>query len=292
MDVSLLIRQRLRELRLDQKDLAAATGVTESYVSQLLAGRKAPSPTRTSIYEKITEFLRLPEGELARLAELQRRQELKRKAAELPRALFQDCRELVLRKCAAHSRSAIERIFEREPFGELERLVTQKVLAAAQDVARENLRREDWLRAMARASGRNYDQIREAVLEFVGADVFHITREACVSFLDPAIEAWEIDLRTFSLEVVLSRAAAGGSRRFEFTEKLNQEPFTIERGFEQFLADKSMSGDATDEEIRFLARLKFDGRRPSALYYYRELQSLRDPLHFVAERRAAAVRQG
>ena len=34
------------------------------------------------------------------------------------------------------------------------------------------------------------------------------------------------------------------------------------------------------EEIEFLRALKFTHKRPTALYYYRELQSLRDPLHF------------
>ena len=42
----------------------------------------------------------------------------------------------------------------------------------------------------------------------------------------------------------------------------------------------ALSGDATAEEIEFLKELKFRGKRPTALYYYRELQSLRDPLHF------------
>src|SRR5882762_11876922 len=41
-----------------------------------------------------------------------------------------------------------------------------------------------------------------------------------------------------------------------------------------------MSSDATEAEIEFLKSLKFRGNRPRALYYYRELQSLRDPLHF------------
>lgn len=282
MDVSLLIRQRLEELSLGQKDLAVAAGVTESYISQLLAGKKAPSPARTSIYDKISAFLRLPGGDLAKLAELQRQHELKRKVTALPRALFQDSRELVLRKCAANSRPAVARIFEKEPFGEIERLVTQRILSVAQGVARENLRRENWLRSMAKASGHDYDQIRESVLEFVGADVFHITLEGCVSFLDPTIESWKIDLRTFSLEVVLSRAAEGGTKRFEFVEQPVQQPFEIEPGLERFLADKSMSGDVTDDEIRFMTSLQFEGRRPSALYFYRELQSLRDPLHFDA----------
>jgi len=32
-------------------------------------------------------------------------------------------------------------------------------------------------------------------------------------------------------------------------------------------------------ELRLEQRFK-NGRRPNALYYYRELQNLRDPLHF------------
>ena len=56
----------------------------------------------------------------------------------------------------------------------------------------------------------------------------------------------------------------------------------MEPALEQFLKDTALSGDITEEEIAFLSRLKFGGRRPSPLYYYRELQNLRDPLHFPA----------
>jgi hypothetical protein len=42
-----------------------------------------------------------------------------------------------------------------------------------------------------------------------------------------------------------------------------------------------MSSDATPEEVAFLKNLKFKSKRPTALYYYRELQNLRDPLHFL-----------
>ena len=62
MDVPLVIRRRLKELGLDQKELAAATQVTESYISQLLARKKAPpAPGRTDIYEKMGKFLQAPE---------------------------------------------------------------------------------------------------------------------------------------------------------------------------------------------------------------------------------------
>ena len=80
MDVSLLIRHRLEELGLEQKDLAAAAQVTESYVSQLLARKKAPpAPGRTDIYEKIERALRLPAGELSSLAAMQHEERCLRK---------------------------------------------------------------------------------------------------------------------------------------------------------------------------------------------------------------------
>ena len=54
MDVALAIRQRLDQLKLDQRDLAVAAQVTESYISQLLTGKKPPpAPDRTDIYEKM-----------------------------------------------------------------------------------------------------------------------------------------------------------------------------------------------------------------------------------------------
>jgi transcriptional regulator with XRE-family HTH domain len=282
MDVSLVIKQRLSELGLDQRDLASATQVTESYVSQLLTRKKAPpAPGRTDIYDKIGEFLKLPAGELSRLADLQRQEQFKKRVTEPPRPLFQECREVILRKCAPEREKDIRRIFEKEPFGELERLVTQKLLDVAQGVAKEELRNEEWLRLMAQASGRSYEQMRVSILEFLDTEVFNISVENCVSFLDPMIDSWDMDLKSFGMEVVLNNRLAPGSRkRFEFVEQEPQRFFPLEPGFELFLNDKSLSGDATEEEIEFLKTLRFQGRRPAPLYYYRELQNLRDPLHF------------
>jgi len=280
MDVSLLIKQRLNELGFDQKDLAAAAQVTESYISQLLARKKAPpAPSRTDIYEKIGRFLQLPGGELSRLANVQRQEELKKRVAEPPGPLFQEFRDLTLRKCEPQRRAEIRRILEKEAFGELERLITQTLLDVAQGVAREELRSDEWLRSMAQLSGRSFEQMRVAVLEFLDIDVFHVSIESCVAFLDPMIESWDIDLKTFGIELVLNpRLAPGKRKRFEFVEVENKPP--IEPGFEQFLNDECLSGDITEEEIEFLKGLRFQERRPSPIYYYRELQSLRDPLHF------------
>ena len=129
MDVSFVIKHRLEELGFEQRDLASAAEVTESYISQLLTRKKAPpSPSRTDIYDKMGRFLRLPNGELAKLADLQLQEELKRKLADPPAPLFQGVRELVLRKCNPDKQKQIRVIFEKQPFGELERLVTQKLL--------------------------------------------------------------------------------------------------------------------------------------------------------------------
>ena len=282
MDVALVVRRRLQELGLEQRGLAVAAQVTESYVSQLLARKKAPpSPRRTDIYERMGDFLKLPGGELSRLAELQRREELRKRMADPPAPMFEHFRELTLSKCGAYKRQEVRRIFEKEPFGELERLVTQRLLDVAKGVAKEELDSQNWLRLVARLSGRSYEEMRVVVLEFLDTDVFHVSLEDCVCFLDPLIESWDIDLDTFAVEVALNRRLTiERVKRFEFIESGPERPFEIEPGLKEFLNDPSLSGDATPEEIAFLKGLKLPGRRPTPLYFYRELQNLRDPLHF------------
>src|SRR4029453_12106456 len=124
VDVCLVIKQRLEQLGFDQKDLAAATEVTESYISQLLTRKKLPpAPDRTDIYEKMGKFLKLSSGKLARLADAQRREELKQSFEDPPTPLFEEVRELILRKCLPERRQEMEELFAKQPFGELERLV-------------------------------------------------------------------------------------------------------------------------------------------------------------------------
>src|SRR2546428_11012306 len=122
MDVALVIRQRLAELQLEQRDLARAAKVTESYVSQILTGRKAPpAPDRTDIYDRWDRFLKLPAGELARVAVAHLKEERMRRLGELA-PLFPELRAMILRKCAPSQREAARAIIERQSFGELERL--------------------------------------------------------------------------------------------------------------------------------------------------------------------------
>jgi transcriptional regulator with XRE-family HTH domain len=282
VDVSLVIRQRLEEFGLEQRELARAAQVTESYISQLLTRRKAPpAPNRTDIYDKMDRFLKLPHGELARLADIQRKQELKKVLAPEPTPLFREVREVVLRKCAPEKSAELRAIFEKESFGELERLVTQTLLDVVKGVARQELENDHWLHMVAELSHRSYEETRVIVLEFLDTDIFHLSAEHCVSFLDPLIESWNIDLATFALDIVLNhRVVSGHVKRFEFIERKSESMSDQEPGLKEFLEDPTLSGTATEEEVAFLKHLRFNGKRPTPLYYYRELQNFRDALHF------------
>jgi transcriptional regulator with XRE-family HTH domain len=241
MDVALVIRQRLDELDLDQRDLARAANVTESYVSQLLTGKKSPpAPGRTDIYDRMERFLKLSHGELARVAEAHLKEDRKRRLGDVA-PLSPELRGLIMRKCAPDQAESVRAIIERQSFGELERLVAQTLLNVIH----------------------------------LGSDVLHVTPKQR-GRLDAVIATWEWDPGTFAVTVSL---ATGEHKRYEYSERLNGAQ---EKGLLEFLRDASLSGTATEEELTFLKSLRFKDRRPTALYYYRELQNLRDPLHFRA----------
>ncbi|MBI4527417.1 MAG: helix-turn-helix transcriptional regulator [Deltaproteobacteria bacterium] len=282
MNIPELIRLRLEELGHEQKELAVAARVTESYISQLLTGKKSlPAPTRSDIYKKIEAFLKLPAGKLSRLAELQRSEELKRKIEQPPRPLFKEVRELILRKCKPEQTRQLRPLFEKESFGEIERLVTQKLLDVVKGVAKEEWKNENWLRAVARLNHKSYEEMRVIVLEFLDTDIFNLSVQNFLYFLEPLVQSWDVDLVTFAMKIVLTpELGREGLKQFEFVERGPIPAIEEEPGLKQFLQDCNLSSDITQEELAFLRRLQFKDRRPTALYYYRELQNLRDPLHF------------
>ncbi len=282
MDVSLVIKQRLEHFGLDQRELARAAHVTESYISQLLTRKKAPpAPNRTDIYEKMDKLLKLPNGELARLADCQRKAQLKRELGDQPAPLFQEVRAVVLRKCKPEREPQVRAIFEQQPFGELERLVTQTLLDVVKGVATAELENDYWLRMVAELGGRSYEELRVIVLEFLDTDIFHLSPNHCLSFLDPLIDSLDVDLTSFGLDIRLNpRVVACHWKRFEFVERGADRLLVEEPGLREFLQDPALSATATETEVGFLKQLRFGGKRPTPLYYYRELQNLRDSLHF------------
>ena len=282
MDFVTLVRSRLATLGCAQKDLAQAAQVADSYISQLLTRKRAPpAPDRTDIYPKMETFLRLERGALGRLAEIERTEELKHRLGQTPEPLFQGFRDLILGKCVAQKRDEVRMVFERQPFGTLERLITQKLLDVVQRIARQELDSENWIRLAARVGSRTHEEMRVMVLAFLDADIFHVSRESCVAFMDPLVESWDIDLDSFRFDVTLNRRlVVDAQRRFEFVETAPVDGSDEPSGFTEFLDDTRLSGDITEEELRHLRLCRFNGKRPTKLYYHRALQNLRDPLHF------------
>jgi transcriptional regulator with XRE-family HTH domain len=280
MDVCQVIQQRLKELGLEQRDLASAAEVTESYISQLLTRKKSPpAANRTDIYEKIEALLKLPTGQLSTMVEDQRREEWQRKLADPPKPLYREVREVLIRKCSPGKQKQVRDIFQRQAFGELERLVTQKLLDVSKRIANDELGNEQWLRSVAKLRNQSYQEARTVILEFLDTDIFNISVAHCTAFLTPMIESWDLDLATFAMEIHLNPLLS--QVRLVHIEFVEREAIAhLEPGFEEFLRSPQFRGDATPEELEFLRNLRFHRQRPTAMFYYRELQNLRDPLNF------------
>ena len=180
----------------------------------------------------------MPRGELSRLAEVQRREELKKKVAGPPRPLFPKFRELILENACPAAAQKSGAVLEKESFGELERLVTQKLFDVARGVAGEGHAGARWLRLVARSARRNYKQTRATILEFMNTGVFSGSVEHCVPYL-LLIESWDIDLETFGMEILLDgRIAPDRIKRFEFREREPEQPASWKLGSKSFCATK------------------------------------------------------
>ena len=277
MDFAFVVRQRLEELGIGQRDLANASDVTESYISQLLRRKKLPPlPNRTDLYEKMGKVLNMPRTELARLAALEHHDALDETWQEQPAPRFGPMRELILRKCHPARLVQIRSAFSKQPFGELEQIVTRTLIAVVRDEAQTHARDETWIRSIARPGSNAYREMRVRRIDLLDSDPRSWLGDFSL-FLDPLIDWWDFDLNDFTLEV---QVAGGRLRRFGFREDAEgsdgEQP-----GLRKFLRDATLSSGATPEEIEILRRIRFPGgERPTAIFYHRTLQSLRDPLNF------------
>jgi transcriptional regulator with XRE-family HTH domain len=279
MDFVFVVRQRLEQLGLGQRELADAVEVTESYISQLMGRKKLPPlPNRTDLYDKMSKALGLPREELARLAATEHHRALAEKWKETPPARFGPMRELILRKCRPARLRQMRAIFEKEPFGEIEKAITRLLITAVRDEARTHARDEGWLRGIAKRGRDTYRQMRVRMIDLLESDPRNSLGDYSL-FLDPLLERWDFDVEEFTLLIEL---ASGTVRRFGFREESNATDGEV-AGLRKFLRDPTLSASATAEEIDILRRIEFPaGRRPTALFYYRMLQSLRDSLHFTS----------
>lgn len=282
MNFSTLVKSRLVTLGYGQNDLAKAVQVTDSYISQLLNQRKAPPGCdRTDIYAKMEVFLRLRPGELGRIVEIERTEGIRRKLGRAPEPLFREFRDLVLRKCVPEKREEVQAVFAGQPFGTLEQLVARKLLEVVQQVARQELDGENWIRLATLVGDRSHEEMRVMVLEFLDTDVLNVSNENCVAFLDPLVESWNVALDSLRLDILLNPRLVDASHRvFTFVEGDPSADAAVRSALTEFLKDPPLDGPVTEEEVRFLRCQRFGGRQPTKLYYYRALQNFRDPLHF------------
>jgi hypothetical protein len=126
--------------------------------------------------------------------------------------------------------------------------------------------------------------MRVIVLEFLDTDVFHVSNENCVAFIDPLVESWDVDLPSFRLDINLNRSlVAEWHRTFTFVESTSADDSGDQPGLADLLDDPRIGCDVTEEEVRLLRQQRLGGRQPNKLYYYRALQNLRDQLHFCEE---------
>lgn len=278
MDFAFVVRRRLEELRLDQRDLASACEVTESYISQLVGRKKLPPvPNRTDLYDKMSALLGVPREELARLAALQHHDRLDRSGLPAPEARFGPMRELILAKCRP-AQAAMRAIFEKDAFGPMERLITRTIVETIRDEARLRARDEPWLRSIAADARVSYRTMRVQLIDLLENDAA-ATLGDFTPFVDPIVESWSFDVDRFTLSI---RLTTGGARRFEFAEQRRREkPAADSAGLRAFFRDSRLSGGITPDETAVLRSVRLpEPQRATAHFYYRLLQTLRDPIHF------------
>ncbi|HWH04293.1 MAG TPA: helix-turn-helix transcriptional regulator [Gemmatimonadales bacterium] len=207
-----MVRRRLKELKRTPRELAEAIQVSEEYVGDLLAGRRAPpAPGRTDLYDRMTKFLRLHRNDLPTCAKVERESMDTKQKRPDPKV-----RALLLELCEPVKAKKLDRRFTKrdQETAALDRLVAQRLLEVAQGFVRRQLDDEVGIRVAANREGVTYLQMRMRLLEFLDATVESLSVTDYDVFIRPRIGFWEIDLETNAMRIVLrSQEPAPRQRR-------------------------------------------------------------------------------
>lgn len=197
--VGQLVRRRLRELQRSPRELAEVAEVPERYITDLLTGRRQPpAPGRTDLYERMTKFLRLHRNDLSTCARAERAAGERGKQRPHPKV-----RERLMALCDPGKARLIDRRLARKGSAPLDRLIAARLLDVAQGLMRRVLDDEVGLRLAASRNGRTYLEMRMRVLDFLDATAETLTADDHDDFLRPHIAAWDIDLETHTMRIVL-----------------------------------------------------------------------------------------
>ncbi|HYT04734.1 MAG TPA: helix-turn-helix transcriptional regulator [Gemmatimonadales bacterium] len=196
--VSQLVRRRLRELKRTPRELAEAVKVSEQYMSDLVAGRRRPpAPGRTDLYVPMAKFLRLHRNDLPTCARVERAAE---PAQRRPDPLVW---KLVLGLCEPTRQRAIARRVTKPDGAELQALIVGRLLEVSQGFVRRRLEDEVGLRVAATRDGCTYLDARMRLLEFLDVCADSLSAGDCEEFVAPRIAAWDIELETCAMRIVL-----------------------------------------------------------------------------------------
>ncbi len=196
--VGQLMRRRLRELRRTPGELAEAAEVPEQYITDLLTGRRRPpAPGRTDLYERMTKFLRLHRNDLSACARAER---VDVESKQRPHPMV---RQRLMQLCEPGKARVLDRRLAQKGSAPLDRLITARLLEVAQGLVRRVLDDEVGLRLAANRRGSTYLEMRMRVLEFLDATAETLTTDDHDDFLRPRIAAWDIDLETHTMRIVL-----------------------------------------------------------------------------------------
>jgi hypothetical protein len=210
--VSQLVRRRLKELKRTPRELAEAVQVSEEYVSDLLAGRRAPpAPGRTDLYDRMTKFLRLHRNDLPTCAKVEREAIGTKRTRPDPKV-----RALLLGLCEPTLAKKLDRRFTKrdQETAALDRLIAQRLLEVAQGFVRRQLDDEVGIRVAANREGVTYLQMRMRLLEFLDCTVESLSVTDHDVFIRPRIGFWNMDLETQAMRIVLrSQEPAPRQRR-------------------------------------------------------------------------------
>jgi helix-turn-helix protein len=197
--VGLLMRRRLRELNRTPRELAAAVQVSETYIADLLTGRRRPpAPGRTDVYDRMTKFLRLHRNDLPTCARAERESLGARR-----RRLHPTVRRALLELCEPAKARALARRLPRASGAALEQLIAGRLLEVAQGFVRRQLDDEVGIRVAATREGCDYLDVRMRLLEFLDATSDALTLELYEDFVRPRVASWDLDLATHAMRIVL-----------------------------------------------------------------------------------------